>query len=255
MVAFIGVDLAWQSEGNHSGLAALTGDQLGATATSVGDGATSLEAVFRYILDHRTDTTVVAIDAPLIIANEAGQRPCETLVSKKFGSAHAGAHTSNLALYPNAGGVALARMLEAQGFRHCAPPNENWNESGNWFFEVYPHPAQVVLFGRDRIIQYKKGVVAARRSGLEELRKLIRDRMLGPDRALAASVALDEFLTRDLNALKGGALKRYEDALDAVFCAYLALHLWSWGWERSELIGDLAAGYIVVPTVSLFGDV
>ena len=251
MFAFIGVDLAWQSEGNHSGLAVFTGDRAGAKATSIGDGATSLEEVCRYILDHRSDNTVVAIDAPLIIANAAGQRPCETLVSKKFGSAHAGAHTSNLKLYPNAGGVALARMLEAQGFRHCTVPGGSWNESGDWFFEVYPHPAQVVLFGRDRIIRYKKGAVVARRSGLDELRKLIRDRMLGPDRPLVSSASLDELLTRDLNGLRGRALKRYEDTLDAVFCAYLAFHLWRWGWERSEVLGDLTAGYIVVPTVSL----
>ena len=120
--------------------------------------------------------------------------------------------------------------------------------------EVYPHPAQVVLFGRDRIIQYKKGRVAARRVGLAELRNLIRDRMVGSDRPLTSSAALDELLCRDLGAPQGGALKRYEDALDAVVCAFLAFYLWRWGWPRSELIGDLAAGYIVVPTVPLSRD-
>ena len=75
--------------------------------------------------------------------------------------------------------------------------------------------------------------------------------MLGTGRPIALNTALDEFLSRDLNALSGAALKHYEDSLDAIFCAHLAFHLWRWGWERSELLGDLAAGYIVVPTVAL----
>jgi predicted RNase H-like nuclease len=142
-------------------------------------------------------------------------------------------------------------MLEAMGFHHCNPPDREWNESGDWFFEVYPHPAQVVLFGRDRIIAYKKGAIAAKRHGLQELRQLIRNRMLGPDRPITSSDALEELLTRDLEGLRGRSLKHYEDALDAVFCAYLAFHLWRWRWGQSELIGDHGTGYIVVPTVTL----
>ena len=51
-----------------------------------------------------------------------------------------------------------------------------------------------------------------------------------------------------MDELRGRSLKSYEDALDAVFCAYLAFHYWRWGAERNEMIGDLESGYIVVPT-------
>ncbi|MEQ1785048.1 MAG: DUF429 domain-containing protein [Hyphomonadaceae bacterium] len=251
MTSFIGVDLAWQCEGNHSGLAAFHGDLGSTQPVSFGTGATDLDAVTDFILANRTESSVVAIDAPLIIENVSGQRPCETLVSKRFGSAHAGAHTSNLRLYPNAGGVALARRLESLGFRHCASPDTAWSTSGHWFFEVYPHPAQVVLFQRERIIKYKKGPVAARKSGLMELRQEIRSRMLGSGHSLQSNPALLEFLSQELASLRGVMLKRYEDALDAIVCSFLAFHLWRWGWQRSELIGDLASGYIVLPTVPL----
>ncbi len=178
--SFVGVDVAWK-EGNHSGLAAFRGDIHGAQPVAFGSGATSLDSVFDFILAHRAETTVVAIDAPLVIRNAAGQRQCERLVTQKFGAAHAGAYPSNLTLYPNAGSVALAHELEAAGFRHCAAPDRAWDESGDWFFEVYHHPAQVVLFNRNRIIKYKKKKlrVAERRAGLDELRKLMSARMLG----------------------------------------------------------------------------
>lgn len=248
--SFVGVDLAWK-EGNHSGLAAFRGDILGAQPVAFGSGATSLDSVFDFILAHRAETIVVAIDAPLIIGNAGGHRPCERLVTQKFGSAHAGAHSSNLTLYPNAGSVALAHKLESAGFRHCTAPDRAWDESGHWFFEVYPHPAQVVLFNRSRIIKYKNVFVAERRAGLDELRKLMGTRMLGVGRSLGSSARLAGFLSCDLQALRGAALKHYEDGLDAIVCAFLAFHLWRWGWERSEFIGDLTDGTIVVPTVAL----
>lgn len=75
--------------------------------------------------------------------------------------------------------------------------------------------------------------------------------MLGAGHSLQSNPALLEFLSQELTSLRGVMLKRYEDALDAIVCSFLAFHLWRWGWQRSELIGDLASGYIVLPTVPL----
>jgi len=248
--SFIGVDLAWQSEGRNSGLAAIEGDQDGGEVVRFGEGASALDAVMGFILANQAETTVVAIDAPLIIQNPEGQRPCETLISRRFGGAHAGAHTTNLKRYPNAASVALGHQLEAQGFRHCSPPGTAWTAAGHWFFEVYPHPAQVVLFQRDRIIKYKKGSIAAKRRGLAELREEIRARILGHG-MIRSSPSLVQYLSLDLDSLRGSALKHYEDALDAIVCSFLAYYLWRWGWQRSEFFGDLVSGYIVVPSKPL----
>jgi predicted RNase H-like nuclease len=251
MSAFIGVDLAWQSAKNHSGLVTFSGDRSGASFKDQGVGVADLAGVFDFVMRNQEATTVVAIDAPLIVRNPSGQRPCEREISKRFGSAHAGAHTSNLKLYPNPGGVELARRLTDAGYRHCSPPSEEWLPEGLWFFEVYPHPAHVVLFGRERIIKYKKGRVAARREGLRELRDSIRGNLFGRGSSLRLGPEVLELLEKDLRDLHGAGLKQYEDTLDAVLCSYLAFHLWRWGWSRSEMIGDLESGYIVNPTVAI----
>lgn len=243
MPTFIGVDLAWQSNKNHSGGAVLRGDQLGLTLHALSSGLKSLGDVEEFIRIHTGVDTVVAVDAPLIIENENGQRPCETEVSRRFGAAHAGAHTSNLRLYPNPLSVRLARDLESQGFAHCPEPYKR-RTHGKWFFEVYPHPAHVVLFERTRIIKYKKGRVATRRNGLAEFRQSLETLKTPP---LNENAELRDFVNTSLENLRGQALKQYEDILDAIFCAYLAAYFWVWGHTRCEMIGCRETGYIINP--------
>ncbi len=69
-------------------------------------------------------------------------------------------------------------------------------------------------------------------------------------RGLIGSPTLTELLDRDPAGLAGKALKRYEDTLDAIFCAYLAWHCWRWSEQRNEMFGTMAEGYIVVPKVA-----
>lgn len=248
---FIGIDLAWQSDKNHSGIAVLRGDSNGAALFSYSTDIVTLLDVVDYVLAHATPNTVVAIDAPLIIKNMKGQRPCENLVGKKFGRYHASAHTSNLALYPNAGSLQVAQLLERGGFSHTPNPTIDRYKEGRWFFEVYPHPAQVVLFGLERIIKYKKGRVADKRAGLEKLCYHIRTKFVQGKPSIQPNEQFEELLKEDLDRLKGKALKHYEDTLDALVCAYLALYYWSWGAEKAEMIGNLETGYIINPTAAL----
>ena len=145
----------------------------------------------------------------------------------------------------------LRSGLEGEGFSHIPSSRSGWSRRGCWFFEVYPHPAHVVLFGRRRIIKYKKGPVASRRIGLAEFRREIKQRILRASGSLRSTDRLCALLDLDLKSLRGKTLKSYEDTLDAILCAYLAFHLWRWGWQRSEMVGDLESGYIVLPTVAL----
>jgi predicted RNase H-like nuclease len=249
--SFVGVDLAWHGNGRNTGLAALraTGDAV--RPDRFGIGASDLDGVVQFIQSNESQTTVVAIDAPLIIQNRDGQRPCETLVSQRFASAHASAHTTNLGRFPNADSLNLVRQLEGLGYRHCSEPNRPWMRAGRWFFEVYPHPAHVVLFERKQIIKYKKGSVANRRSGLAELRTELYERLITRDDTVSDNPALREYLLLDLKSLVGRHLKHYEDSLDAILCSFLAYYLWRWGWTKNEMIGDMTNGYIVVPTCAL----
>jgi predicted RNase H-like nuclease len=247
---FIGVDLAWKTEGNHSGIAVLAGDEQQIQLKALAKGIVSMAGVVDFIRSHSHPDSVVAVDASLVVKNATGQRPCETLISKHFGRYQAGCHTTNTAkLYADTG-MKLVKTLSRHEFVHDFNMTTAKMRAGRWLFEVYPHPAMVRLFGLDRIIPYKKGSVAQKRLGLEILRRYL-GKLAGGSTTLVMTPVLSELLERDLEPLRGKALKCYEDTLDAVFCAYLAWHCWRWGEERNEMFGTMGDGYIVVPkTVS-----
>lgn len=239
---FIGVDLAWKSDQNPTAAATLKGDAAGIVLHSL-ETLRSTDEVLRYLRHEATEQTVIAIDAPLIITNETGQRLCETAVGRRYGKNHASCHTSNLGLYKDAASVALTTALLDDGFEH---PRINDDKQKRVVAEVYPHAAMVALFKLDRIIKYKKGPVASRRLGLEQLRVKLRA-LSQAEPPLIGSLTLEKLLSVDLALLTGRSLKDYEDKLDAVFCAYLALYFWYWRWERNELFGDVLSGYILNP--------
>lgn len=115
---FIGIDLAWKSERNPTGAVCLRGDRTGAELVAVAPPLWSTTSVLEFVRTHTAEESVVAVDAPLIITNVSGQRPCETLVGKRYGARDASCHTSNLTLYPAAASVALAKLIEAEGYVH-----------------------------------------------------------------------------------------------------------------------------------------
>src|SRR6266511_4174543 len=86
-----------------------------------------------------------------------------------------------------------------------------------------------------------KGAVVTRRTGLGELRSLISEKLGTGAPRLTRSPCLDHLIDENLELLRGTARKQYEDSLDAVLCGYLAAHYWTWGAERNEMIGTMAA--------------
>lgn len=239
---FIGIDFAWQSERNATGIA-IARD---ASVVEVISGVRGLDEIVRLVEDAATENTVIAIDAPLIIRNVTGCRKCESEISRRFGAKHASTHSSNRTLYPEPATHELVRRLEQRGFRHEFMRDRV--ATGRWFFEVYPHPAHILLFGLDTILKYKaksRRPRALRLSEFERLQSLLVSlQHAEPPLAPGAANAL---VSVDLQTLRGQALKNHEDALDAWFCAYLALHAWYWGAERNEVVGDFEDGCIVLP--------
>ncbi len=249
MTTFIGVDLAWKSERNSSAIAVANWTGASAKITDVTSGIRGLDEVVAQIERHASENTVVAIDAPLIIRNLSGRRPCESAISQRFGGRHASAHSSNLTLYPEPATHELVRRLERDGFGHCVATERQ--RSGRWFFEVYPHPAQIVLFRLPTIIKYKAKSGRPRLLRDAEFRRLqmLLVSLQEKEPALGIGVASSR-LSTPFQALRGQPLKDHEDALDAWFCTYLALHMWYWGNERTEVVGDFENGYIVLPVAS-----
>ncbi len=241
--SFIGIDLTWRSDRNHTGAAVLRGDRGGTELTAVSYSIRTIAEVRAFIETHAGASTVIAIDAPLIIENATGQRPCETVVGKEYGGREASCHTSNLRLYPSPASVALVRELVAAGYVHAPSVGA---VSTKVILEVYPHAGLIALFDLPKSLKYKKGTLAQKRQGLSALAEHLR-RLTHATPVLRGNACLADILSRDLDSLGGAELKAHEDRLDALFCAYLAYYFWYWGLARNHVFGDLDTGYIANP--------
>ncbi len=233
-----GVDLAWQSEKNPSAIA------LG----SLHDGRLLVEQMHPAVvgIDNVIDVlltspqlTGAAIDAPLVIPNEFGQRLCERSIARVYSSRRAACHTSNQTLYPAAKSVFLSQALLSAGFQHLL--------GDKWQIECYPHPALIEIFGLPERLKYKKGRVQEKKQGQKQLASLLLSLGSSPILKLHIPDAFSKYLNGAfIDALKGQALKSNEDALDSLVCLYIA-GLYQIG-ARSSVHGNAADGYVVVPT-------
>jgi predicted RNase H-like nuclease len=238
---FLGVDLGWSS--GASGLCCLCwqADRLELLAL---DRLLKMEEILAWIDFHAPDPepAIVAVDAPTLIPNATGMRLPDRLAHKHFGRYHAGCYPANLGRPFAKRTVEFGLSLEARGFQHAATITPQKRD--RYQIESFPHAAMVHLFQLERILKYKKGLLADRRTGLTQLRQCIIEYLpqLEPCLDLQHSpLALPDIPTT------GVALKAVEDQLDSLICAYIAAHWWYWGLERNWVLGDRQAGYIVVP--------
>ena len=237
----IGIDLAWQSERNTTGLAVGELRDSGLFITEVYDSITSLNGIMD-VIESQGDIGGVAIDAPLIIENHSGQRLCERALSKVYGSRKSSCHASNKTLYPNAPSTALANYLSSEGFRHLGCPNKE-----KWQIECYPHPAIIEMFGLPERLAYKKGRVAEKKQGQVRLSNYIRALENSEVLRLTVSPEVREyFIEENILSKKGAVMKQNEDALDSIICAYIGA-LYASG-ASNNTFGCVDAGYIYVPT-------
>jgi len=104
-VRLVGVDPAWKPENNGSAVAVgrLTGTTL--EVEQIHGALFGLPRIAATIL--AAEPHGIAIDGPLIIKNQTGQRECEKALSKVYASKRAGCHTSNRTLYPDAAVVTV----------------------------------------------------------------------------------------------------------------------------------------------------
>ncbi len=224
MTTFLGIDLGWF--GRPTGVATITLRQ-GALHLAEVTRVEGSAAVLEWARAYAGSATIAAVDAPLVIPNATGIRPCERDLNRDFHKFHAGCHPANLGRPFAENVLAFAAGLEALGFEH-----------GRTMIEVHPHAASVRLFGLSQIVKYKRGLRAERAAGLRRLRTLM----------LRGLPALDPPFAPRLPAIpRAGPLKPAEDQIDAVLCAYLAAHWWRWGRARTTVYGDRTTGYVVVP--------
>ncbi len=254
-VHFIGVDLAWSNR-NPTGLAALRWQSGAASLVEPLPEALAYtdDEIAAYVkCIAATGGVVIAIDAPLTVPNVTGQRPGERALNAVFARFHAGAHPANrerLTGYNNGTvrGEDLLVQLAALDIRHdpVLLPHFYTRQA----FEAYPHPAMVTLFKLDKVLKYKAKPLISHEERLVAFRQY--QYHLRNLRNQIPALTLPESLLSEAHLVKKGrALKAYEDQLDAVFCAYIALYYWWWGAARCRIFGDIERGYIVAPIGSL----
>ncbi len=245
---FVGVDLAW-GDRRPTGLAVLDdqGHLLHVSAVNTDD------EIVTTLAPYVEGDCLVAIDAPLIVANPTGNRPAEAALNKDFARFDAGAHPSNTGkpeFRDQPRGARIAGLLGLD----MNPRSGRARRA----IEVYPHPATVALFRLGRTLKYKN------KSGrdLEQLRSELivllglLEGLAAADPPLRVSGHPDRRAVTGWQTLRSGVekaarkseLRIVEDQVDAVVCAYVALFA-TRHKERTTTYGDFATGYIVTPTL------
>jgi predicted RNase H-like nuclease len=235
---FVGLDLAW-GEKSSTGVAVVDPDGRLLHVGAAQDDASIAAVVGQYV----SADCLVAIDAPLIVRNATGARPCEKALNADFHRFEAGARpafTENPAFKsPRGARIATALTLDMD------PASTSHRRA----IEVYPHPASVVLFELDKTLKYKRGPFETRRSELLRLMILIEELdQATPRLRVNHNMSWVELRKRVEAATRLIQLDQDEDPVDAVICAYVAL-FWYHRREDVTIYGDFATGYIVTPTL------
>lgn len=158
---------------------------------------------------------------PLALTPIVGRRVSDRAISSAFGAAKAATHSPS-ALRPGRLADAFREDFAREGFALCTA--QGVVTPG--LMEVYPHAALLALTGDKTRLTYKAGkttiywpgaALPLRRERLGEVwRRVVA--------LLAARIAgVAEALPPPSPKVRGRELKAYEDRLDAVVCAYVAI--------------------------------
>lgn len=244
---FVGVDLAWSPK-NRTSVAIIQGNGIEARLvhfnSNLGSDAEIIDYIKRSVGDR---DAIVAIDAPLIVPNKKGRRIAEARVGELFRKYDAGAHPANRERLSQWGGKVrgeeISRLLEKDDFKHN--PYIKKSQKARAFFEVYPHPSMVVLFDLDRILRYKAKPKKNYEFRWKEFERY-QNHLKNLERKNPKLLLSNEIVRKNVRALKGNALKEYEDLLDSIFCAYIAYYSWLKP-ENCQVLGNMKQGYILTP--------
>jgi predicted RNase H-like nuclease len=241
-MTFIGVDLAWGQKGG-TGVCVVRGGNVLDSALLRTD-----EQILKWLAPHTAGPCLVAIDAPIVVINPTGRRPCESVLSRWLGGRDAGPHSSNTTNPAFASGTRGSRLAAELGLG--IDPHVQPGVPVRRAIEVYPHPALVVLFGLPKTLKYKAKSGRTVEARQQEFRTLIGllEMLAGAAPPLRVSNPRLQQLKNAIDAaVTHAALDRAEDELDAYVCAYTGLHHWTHGAPNSAIIGSLDVGYIVTP--------
>ena len=171
----------------------------------------------------RQDVDLVAIDMPMATMPFLTRRAADDAISTAFGGAGCSAH-SPTATRPGALGTELTKQFCDAGFVLLGTDSDV--RATRAMIEVYPHPALLSLLGASYRIPYKVSKSTRYWPGLtiqERIGSLLNQFTL-IERALSARIGgIRVPLPIADRVFSLAALKRYEDALDALVCGWVAI--------------------------------
>jgi predicted RNase H-like nuclease len=170
---------------------------------------------------------VIALDIPIGAQLITGRRTADRMVTSAYIRRKAGTH-SPTANRPGPISQILFEQLSACGFKWLhAKSMFSRNQNSSVFIEAYPHPAIIELLGLSERLKYKVSKLkkywpelesgkrwATVAQNLAQLRTALDKRIAGVAESLPSAQSF----------IKNGALSRlkgYEDALDAIVCAWI----------------------------------
>ena len=250
---FLGLDLAWGDKNTSGGCVLSYSPSIGGRGAilditeTLGDDDEIAAWVRHWDNEAGAEGLLLGVDAPLLVPNATGKRPCEAEIGRRFAKFQAGAHPANRTIFKdNVRGERLVARLAEQGITDNpyldAPRQTNVRQ----MMEVFPHPAHIVLFRLMRTLKYKAKPgrdYASRWAAMNEYSRLLRG-LTAHDPPL---ILPEDWPPADTSGVIAGAFKRLEDGMDALTCAYIVYWYWWHGREGAEVLGDLTDGYIVIP--------
>lgn len=240
----LGVDLAWaQGAGakaaNESGVVAA--DDAGRVLDA--EWTVGVAATVDWIRRWASDSTLLMVDAPLVVNNPSDQRVCERQVGQRYGRWKVSANSTNRNS-PRLAGLALRQALESSGWRYEAgfggPP-----ASGRVMSECYPYTAIVGCeeFGYAVRPPYKRKPRGMGVAAFRPMRAAACDGLLARLAALGSafdlgSHAVTAELVGSASPLTDRDYKHREDLLDASLCVWSGLLWLRYGFGRCQVLGD-----------------
>jgi predicted RNase H-like nuclease len=252
-VRVLGVDLAW-GEGDASRAANETGVAAVEPSGQVLDAGWTigLDETIAWVERMADADTLLMVDAPLMVTNATGQRPCERNVGQRYGRWKVAANSTNLRS-PRLAGVRLRERLEVSGWRYddgCSgPPTNGWVLS-----EVYPYATIVgaaeLGYTVERPIYKRKPKTTPvtefrpRRAAVcdDLIARLLRLGANDPPLDLASN-ATTARLADEPSPLDDRTYKHREDLIDALVCAWTGLLWQSHGLARCQVLGSAEDGH------------
>ncbi len=165
--------------------------------------------------------SLIAVDMPLALKAIEGRRPADDEIARAFGRYGCSPHSPTVQR-PGAIATQFREAAAACGYDLATATTPAGSPSR--LIEVYPHPALLALLPASYRVPYKVGksrrywpasTLAERKGQLIEQFACIRD-------ALSVQIANIPLVLPDPSGVAtASGLKRYEDALDALICAWV----------------------------------